>query len=156
MSRTQPSRSAMNEETKKYILEKFGRMHPVFEHMDKYSPEIVEGFIKIRKATLPPKGVDCAIPEKYKELIITAVEVATGRGEKGRSHARKAIRLGASPREVQEAVSLCIWLAGWATWVDGGSEAVKAAEDEEQKVKKGEDFHWTADIKGEKSINKFG
>lgn len=146
----------MNEETRKYILEKFGRMHPVFEHMDKYSPEIVEGFIKIRKATLPPKGVEGAIPEKYKELIITAVEVATGRGEKGRSHARKAVRLGATPREVQEAVSLCIWLAGWATWVDGGSEAVKAAEEEEENVKKGEDFHWTADIKGEKNINKFG
>jgi alkylhydroperoxidase/carboxymuconolactone decarboxylase family protein YurZ len=146
----------MNEETKKYILEKFGRMHPVFEHMDKYSPEIVEGFIKIRKATLPSKGVEGAIPEKYKELIVTAVEVATGRGEKGRSHARKAVRLGATPKEVQEAVSLCIWLAGWATWVDGGSEAVKAAEEEEEKVKKGEEFHWTADIKGQENINKFG
>lgn len=77
----------MDEEARKYIIEKFGRMHPVFEHMDRYSPEIVEGFIKIRKATLPPAGVEGAIPEKYKELIITAVEVATGRGEKGRSHA---------------------------------------------------------------------
>ncbi len=131
-------------------------MHPVFEHMDQYSPEIVEGFIKIRKATLPPKGVEGAIPEKYKELIITAIEVATGRGEKGRSHARKAVRLGATPREVQEAVSLCIWLAGWATWVDGGSQAVKAAEEEQELVKKGEDFHWTAEVKGEESINKFG
>ena len=136
-------------------MEKFGRMHPVFEHMDKYSPEIVEGFIKIRKATLR-SGVEGAIPEKYKELIITAVEVATGRGEKGRSHARKAVRLGASPKEVQEAVSLCIWLAGWATWVDGGSEAVKAAEEEEEKVKKGDSFHWTADVKGEEKINRYG
>jgi alkylhydroperoxidase/carboxymuconolactone decarboxylase family protein YurZ len=146
----------MNEETRKYILEQFGRMHPVFEHMDKYSPEIVEGFIKIRKATLPPKGVVGAIPEKYKELIITAVEVATGRGEKGRSHARKAVRLGVTPKEVQEAVSLCIWLAGWSTWVDGGSEAVKAAEEEQEKVNRGEDFHWTADVKGSENINKFG
>ena len=39
----------MLEETKKYILEKFGRMHPVFEHMDKYSPDIVDGFIKIEE-----------------------------------------------------------------------------------------------------------
>jgi len=146
----------MKEETKKYILEKFGRMHPVFEHMDKYSPEIVDGFIRIRRATLPPEGVEGAIPEKYKELIIIAVEVATGRGEKGRTHARRAVRLGAKPKEVQEAVSLCIWLAGWATWVDGGSEAVKAAEDEEEKIKKGESFHWTSEIKGEKDINKFG
>jgi len=137
-------------------MEKFGRMHPVFEHMDKYSPEIVDGYVKIRKATLPPAGVQGIVPEKYKELVITAVEVATGRGEKGRTHARKVVRLGGTPKEVQEVVSLCIWLCGWSTWVDGGSQAVKAAEEEEEKVKKGEPFHWTADIKGEEKINQYG
>lgn len=143
----------MNEETKKYILDKFGRITAKMELMDKYSPEILEGYMKIRKATMPPPGVEGAIPEKYKELIIIAVEVATGRGEKGRSHARRVVRLGGSSKEVHEAVSLCIWLAGWATWVDCGSQAVKAAEEEEEQVRKGEGFHWTSDVKGEEPIN---
>lgn len=138
MKSAELKRPKMNEETRKYILEKFGRMESVFELMDKYSPEIVDGHIKVRKATLPPAGVEGAIPEKYKELIIVAVEVATGRGGRGTSHARRAVRVGATPREVQEAVSLCIWLTGWTTWVDCGSEAVKAAEEEEEKIKKGE------------------
>ena len=143
----------MDDETKNYIIEKFGRIHPVFEHMEKYNPEILKGFITIRKATLPPKGVSSTIPEKMKELIIIAVEVALGRGEKGKSHARRAVRLGATPQEVHEAVSLVIWLAGWATYVDGGMDAVKAAEDEQEKMLKGEPFFWTQEVPSDKKTH---
>jgi len=143
----------MDDETKNYIIEKFGRIHPVFEHMEKYNPEILKGFITIRKATLPPKGVASAVPEKMKELIVIAVEVALGRGEKGKSHARRAVRLGATPQEVHETVSLVIWLAGWATYVDGGMDAVKAAEDEYEKMLKGEPFFWTQELSTDKKAH---
>ncbi len=79
---------------------------------------------------------------------MVAVEAATGRGEKGKSHARKAIRAGATPKEVQEALALCIYLVGMSSWVDGGMECVLAAEEEDTKVKHGEKFNWTADVSG--------
>ena len=80
---------------------------------------------------------------------MVAVEVAMGRGEKGKSHARKAVRAGATPAEVHEAVALCQWLVGMASYVDGGMDAVKAAEDEEAKAKAGKDFYWTSEVKSE-------
>jgi alkylhydroperoxidase/carboxymuconolactone decarboxylase family protein YurZ len=96
---------------------------------------------------LPPKGKPEILSRKVKELIMVAVEVALGRGEKGKSHARKAVRAGATPAEIHEVVSLCQWLAGQATYVDGGMDSVKAAEDEEAKMKAGKDFYWTSEVK---------
>ena len=137
----------MDEDIKEYLMEKFGRIHPVFEAMDRYNPELLRGFVTMRRATLKPKGApEGALPEKIKELIIVAVEVALGRGEGGKSHARRAVRLGATPKEVEEAVELCTWLAGWSTWVDSGMEAVLAAEDEERKMKEGKPFYWTKEV----------
>jgi alkylhydroperoxidase/carboxymuconolactone decarboxylase family protein YurZ len=137
----------MNESTRKYLVEEFGYLHPVFETLDKYNPKIAEAVAASRKELIPgkkgPKGV---LSTKVKELIITAVEVSLGRGEKGKSHARKAVRAGATTAEVFEAVALCIYLAGMTTWVDSGMEAVKAAEEEYAKAKRGEKFRWTAEV----------
>jgi len=137
----------MDEDIRQYIMEEFGRIHPVFESMEKYNPELLKGFITSRRSTLPPKGKPEILSRKVKELIMVAVEVSLGRGEKGKSHARKAVRAGATPAEIHEVVSLCQWLAGQATYVDGGMDAVKAAEDEEAKMKAGKDFYWTSEVK---------
>jgi alkylhydroperoxidase/carboxymuconolactone decarboxylase family protein YurZ len=137
----------MDNDIKEYLMEKFGRIHPAFEVMDRYNPELLKGFVTMRRATLKPKDApEGALPEKIKELIIVAVEVALGRGEGGKSHARRAVRLGATAKEVEEAVELCTWLAGWSTWVDCGMDAVLAAEDEERKMKEGKPFYWTSEV----------
>jgi alkylhydroperoxidase/carboxymuconolactone decarboxylase family protein YurZ len=99
----------------------------------------------VRKSILPLKKKP-AIPIRYKELIMVAVEAATGRGEKGISHARKAIRADATLHEVYEALAICIYLTGMATWVDSGKFCLQAAEEEYEKMKRGEKFVWSGEV----------
>jgi len=137
----------MKDETREYLTQEMGRVHEVFQTLDKYDPNLVDSLASLRRSAIPSindKGA--VVPAKYRELIMVAVEAATGRGEKGKSHARKAIRAGATPKEVEEALALCIYLVGMSTWVDGGMECVLSAEEEEAKVKSGEKFTWTGDV----------
>ena len=100
-----------------------------------------------RRAGIPGREDKISTLEaRYKELIMVAVEAATGRGEKGKSHARKAIRAGATPKQVEEALALCIYLVGMSSWVDGGRDCVISAEEEFEKMKRGEKFNWTSEV----------
>ncbi len=138
----------MKDETKEYLIDEMSRVHEVFQTLDRYDPTLVDALASLRRAALPAKrkAGEGVLSTKYKELIMVAVEAATGRGEKGKSHARKAVRAGATPKEVQEALALCIYLVGMSSWVDGGMDCVLSAEDEEQKMKRGESFTWTAEV----------
>lgn len=130
-------------------MDTYGRIPDSFAVIDRYSPETLDAVLSFRTTLIPTEHAQAksTLPAKTKELIVIALEVAAGRGEKGKSHARKAIRNGATPAEVYEAVSLCIYLSGMMTWVDSGADAVRAAEDEYQKMKSGRDFVWTAEAK---------
>ncbi|MDG6996249.1 MAG: carboxymuconolactone decarboxylase family protein [Nitrososphaerota archaeon] len=86
------------------------------------------------------------ISTKHRELIMIAVEVATGRGEKGRSHARKAIRAGCTPSEVFEILTLCMYLVGISSWVDSGKDCLLSAVDEMEKMKDGEGLVWSSKV----------
>jgi alkylhydroperoxidase/carboxymuconolactone decarboxylase family protein YurZ len=137
----------MKEETRDYLVQEMGRVHEVFQTLDRYDPELVDSLASLRRSAIPGlKDTKSVLPAKYRELIMVAVEAAAGRGEKGKSHARKAIRAGATPKEVQEALALCIYLVGMSSWVDGGMECVLAAEEEDAKAKRGEKFNWTAEV----------
>jgi AhpD family alkylhydroperoxidase len=145
----------MKDETKEYLTQEMGRVHEVFQTLDRYDPDLVDALASLRRNAIPGlNDTGAALPAKYRELIMVAVEAATGRGEKGKSHARKAVRAGATPKEVQEALALCIYLVGMSSWVDGGMECVLAAEEEDQKVKRGEKFTWTADVASDHSNKK--
>jgi AhpD family alkylhydroperoxidase len=136
--------------TKDYLTSEMGRVHEVFQTLDRYDPDLVDALAALRKAAIP--GLDAkgySLSARDRELIMVAVEAATGRGEKGKSHARKAIRAGATPKEVEEALALCIYLVGMSSWVDGGKDCVIAAEEEDEKMKKGEKFNWTAEVADE-------
>ncbi len=137
----------MKDETRDYLVQEMGRVHEVFQTLDRYDPELVDSLASLRRSAIPGlNDTKAVLPAKYRELIMVGVEAATGRGEKGKSHARKAIRAGASPKEVQEALALCIYLVGMSSWVDGGMECVLAAEEEDAKIKRGEKFNWTAEV----------
>jgi AhpD family alkylhydroperoxidase len=139
----------MKQETRDYLTEEMGRVHEVFQTLDKYDPNLTDSLASLRRRAIPGKNdVGSTLDLKYKELIMVAVEAATGRGEKGKSHARKAIRAGATPKQVEEALALCIYLVGMSSWVDGGMECVLSAEEEFEKVKKGEKFTWTSEVAG--------
>jgi AhpD family alkylhydroperoxidase len=141
----------MKDQTRDYLVEEMGRVHEVFQTLDRYDPNLTDALASLRRAAIPKKtDTGSTLESKYKELIMVAVEAATGRGEKGKSHARKAIRAGATPKQVQEALALCIYLVGMSSWVDGGMECVLSAEEEFEKVKKGEEFHWTSEVEKKK------
>jgi alkylhydroperoxidase/carboxymuconolactone decarboxylase family protein YurZ len=145
----------MKRETQDYLVEEMGRVHEVFQTLDRYDPNLTDSLASLRRAAIPSKNdTGSTLEAKYKELIMVAVEAATGRGEKGKSHARKAIRAGAIPKQVQEALALCIYLVGMSSWVDGGMDCVISAEEEYEKVKKGEKFNWTSEVSGSTSKNK--
>jgi AhpD family alkylhydroperoxidase len=137
----------MKDQTRDYLTEEMGRVHEVFQTLDKYDPNLTDALASLRKAAIPGKNdTGSTLDAKYKELIMVAVEAATGRGEKGKSHARKAIRAGATPKQVEEALVLCIYLVGMSSWVDAGMECVLSAEEEFEKVQKGEKFTWTREV----------
>jgi alkylhydroperoxidase/carboxymuconolactone decarboxylase family protein YurZ len=136
----------MNDITRKYFLETYGLIPESFEVIDRFNPEALDAIAQFRTTIIPSKAMGGELlSPKVKELIVTALEVAAGRGEKGKSHARKAIRVGATPDEVFEAVSLCIYLSGMMSWVDSGADAVKSAEEEYNKLKAGQEFKWSAE-----------
>lgn len=137
----------MKKSTKDYLVAEMGRVHEVFQTLDRYDSALVDALASLRKTAIP--GIDSkghSLSARDRELIMVAVEVATGRGEKGKSHARKAVRAGATPKEVEEALALCIYLVGMSSWVDGGKDCVISAEEEQEKMKKGERFNWTAEV----------
>ncbi|MGI0081643.1 MAG: carboxymuconolactone decarboxylase family protein, partial [Nitrososphaerales archaeon] len=141
----------LKDETRKYLIEEMSRVHEVFQVLDRYDPKLTDALASLRRVAIPGRDdTGSTLEAKYKELIMVAVETATGRGEKGKSHARKAIRAGATPKQVQEALALCIYLVGMSSWVDGGMECVLAAEEEQEKVNKGEKFSWSAEVSGHK------
>lgn len=128
-------------------METYGHIPESFAVIDRYNPAALDGIASFRTAIIPSKSkADEILSPKVKELIVTTLEVAAGRGEKGKTHARKAVRAGATPSEVFEAVSLCIYLSGMMTWVDSGADAVRSAEDEYGKVQSGKEFEWTAEL----------
>ena len=140
----------MKKSTKDYLVSEMGRVHEVFQTLDRYDGDLVDSLASLRRTAIPGKDdKGHALTARERELIMVAVEAATGRGEKGKTHARKAVRAGATPKEVQEALALCIYLVGMSSWVDGGKDCVIIAEEEHEKVKRGEKFNWTPDVPGE-------
>lgn len=121
------------EEIYKYFEDAFGEVPEHHKLLGKYNVDALEGFYKLRKATMkePPEG---ALPRKMKELIIVAVETAL-RVPGAITHAKYAVDAGATPSEVMEAVTLSLWLAGMPSYVLVGSKAVESAEAEEKRKK---------------------
>lgn len=113
----------------KYCIEQYGVIPNEFKLMRRYFPDVIEGFVSLRKATTkePPVG---ALPKRFKELIIVAIETALKKP--ALLHAKNAIKAGATVKEVAEVVSICIWLAGMASYVVAGYPALKAAEEQAQ------------------------
>ena len=79
---------------------------------------------------------EAALPRWVKELIVVAVEAALRLPWGGDSHARNAIKLGATAKQVNEAVATALFITGMSTYAAAGHLAVEAAEDEEKKSKK--------------------
>lgn len=133
-------------EIKEYLVEEFGSLRPSHKMMAKYNPAMLEGFAKFRRAVQPgKKDPQGALPKYMKELISVVIQVVLGEGDGGGgpgvTHTRHAVREGATPEMIHEAMALCFFLAGMTCYVAYGINCVKAAEDEYTKLKSGAKSH---------------
>ena len=127
-------------EVKSYLLEEFGgRFSDSHRLMAQYNMPMLEGFAKFRRAIQPAKKVhQGTLPKHIKELISVVIEVTLGMGGgpdgPGVTHVRHAVREGATPEMVHEAMALVFFLAGMTAYVSYGIKVVRAAEDEYAKI----------------------
>ncbi len=136
----------MDSENNDYVKAIFGEIKGHHEIMEKYVPGFADSNVRMRRAFYPhpTKDKEAAIPRKYRELIMIALEIGTGRGgDQGRggmpgvNHTRTAVRQAdATPKEVAEMVAIAVYLCGQPSIVDYGYHCIKAAEEEYQKLQK--------------------
>lgn len=70
-------------------------------------------------------GRETRIPRKYKELMLVACSAAIRSGGSVRSHSRAALRCGAEPGQVLEAIALAALPSGYSAFI----EAIEAIGD---------------------------
>jgi alkylhydroperoxidase/carboxymuconolactone decarboxylase family protein YurZ len=111
--------------------------------MAKYNPAMLEGFAKFRRAVQPGgKDPEGSLPKYMKEIISVVIEVTQGRGGgaegPGVVHTRSAVKHGATPEMIHEAMALVFFLAGMTSYVQYGLNCVSAAEEQYKKEAKAE------------------
>ena len=110
-----------------YCREQYGVVPDEYRLLANYLPQVVEGIIATREAVT--RTTEGTLPEKVRELIMVAVEVALKKPPI--LHAKRAVEAGATVREVAEVVAICMYLAGMASYVVAGYPALKAAEEQD-------------------------
>jgi len=126
-------------EIREYLIEEFGALRPSHLTMAKYNPSMLEGFAKFRRAVQPgEKDPEGALPKYMKEIVSVIIEVTLGRGGgaegPGVLHTRSAMKHGATPEMIHEAMALVFFLGGMTSYVQYGLNCVKAAEEEYKKT----------------------
>jgi alkylhydroperoxidase/carboxymuconolactone decarboxylase family protein YurZ len=100
-----------------------------YEMLARYRPEVVHGYLTLRRAAFNVEPT-AALSPKMKELVILAIEIArTKVNPPPVGHAKRAVDSGATPAEVAEVTALCILIAGMLTFQESGRFALRAAEE---------------------------
>ncbi len=122
------------EAVRAYSMAYYGELLPSYERLARYRPEVLVDWINLRRTIFETKG-DEGLTLRDLELISTAIEIIAHKPNPDR-HARLAIEAGATVRQVADVVSLCILLGGMMTYMVSGQHALKAAEDEANRLAK--------------------
>jgi len=122
------------EMVREYSLKYYGRPNERYELLGRYLPEAMANWIELRKSIFPDPAVG-GLTLREKELICTAIEIAR-RQPDTTLHAKLAIRAGASVKDVAEVCAICILLGGMMSYIATGASALKAAEEEYEKLTK--------------------
>lgn len=99
-----------------------------FRILAQFRPDVVKAYIDMRSSLFrdPPSG---ALPQKYKELVIIAMEcMAPKVNPPPTFHAQKAVDAGATLEEIAEVVSMAIMIGGMITYQEAGRFVLKEAE----------------------------
>lgn len=120
------------EMVREYSMKYYGRILDTYEILGRYLPDAMAKWIELRKSVFqePPIG---ALTLKEKQLVLVAIEVSNLKPNP-EGHARRFIRYGGTPKEIAEVAALCILIAGMETYQIGGNKALKAAEEEYEKL----------------------
>ena len=99
-----------------------GHNHAILDDLDgqhralrRMIPEVYEGFAHMSSAALAPGALDA----KVKELLAMAIGVVWGCDGCIASHARGAVRLGATKEEAAEAIAVAILMHGGPATIHG-------------------------------------
>jgi alkylhydroperoxidase/carboxymuconolactone decarboxylase family protein YurZ len=122
------------ERVREYSLKYYGRIVEAYEVLGRYLPEPMMKWIDFRKSVFedPPVG---ALTLREKELIAMTIEIANLKPN-SETHAKLAIQAGATPKDIAEVAAICILLGGMATYMASGQNALKAAEQEYERISK--------------------
>jgi alkylhydroperoxidase/carboxymuconolactone decarboxylase family protein YurZ len=103
-----------------------GKLHPVFEYLSAIDPEFLEAYNQL--AVLNFNYAEAAegriLDAKVKELIAIAL-LASVRGNTTRQHIRRALDLGATKREIIEALAMAMHITGAPSLEFGLSEMMQ-------------------------------
>lgn len=119
---------------REYSMKYYGRIVEAYELMGRYLPDPMVKWIEFRKSVFedPPIG---ALTLREKELIALTIEIANLKPN-SETHAKLAIRAGGTVKEIAEVAAICILLGGMATYMASGQNALRAAEEEYEKMEK--------------------
>ncbi len=90
-------------------------LRPHARELRRMIPDVYRGFGAMHEAVL----ADGALSSKTKELIAFAIAVSEQCDGCIASHARAAVRAGATPEEAAEAVGVCILMSGGPATIYG-------------------------------------
>ncbi|HEX7126063.1 MAG TPA: carboxymuconolactone decarboxylase family protein [Thermodesulfobacteriota bacterium] len=114
-----------------YVRKVLNREFPdMWETLAAAAPGVLEGYMKLRAHILRPDARDGALPKWMLELIVTSCDVVQANAWGAEMHARQAIRDGATPEQVLDAIALVMVEAGVPAYRTGGRDVIEAAEDE--------------------------
>lgn len=119
----------MSDDTWEYVTSYYTDPEVVesFRVLTENRPGVVKGYIDMRQDLFTSENP--AIPNKYKELIIIAMECIIRKVNPAPTfHARKAVDAGASLAEITEAVALALMIGGMISYQEAGQFVLKEAE----------------------------
>jgi alkylhydroperoxidase/carboxymuconolactone decarboxylase family protein YurZ len=106
-----------------------GKLLPAFEYLAGVDPDFLEAYnnLAVLNFSYPPAAGSRALEPKIQELIAIAL-LASVHGETTRHHIRRALELGATEREIVEALEMTLQITGAAGMEFGLSQlmALKA------------------------------
>lgn len=114
-----------------YVQTVLNRDFPdMWETLAAAAPGVLEGYMKLREHILRPNAAEGALPKWMVEVIVVGCDVVQGNAWGAQMHVRQAVRDGASPGQVLQAIALVMVEAGVPTYKGGGLDVILAAEDE--------------------------
>ncbi len=94
-----------------------------------HAPWVMEGYDLMRERTFLDSTEGGALPKKFKELVVVAMDILQNNVWGIRAHVRSAVLEGATMDEVTEVVALTILSRGMVGYRMGGYDALIAAEE---------------------------